>query len=334
MPSQFDPDDGYLTTFIKPWGRYRYRSTPQGYVSTGGAFTYRFHEIVAHIPNKTNCIVDTLLWAENIEEAFWQAVEWLDTCGRNGITQNPDKFVFGKDTVEFAGFEITTTAVRPCSKVLQSIKEFPTPNNITDIRSSSIRWPIHLPWTNIKEKSLRYRFRVFHIPGVRNTIADALSRHEVGETESPDLPDHASAAIHSTDPPTCPSSEILAAIRLHDDPAEPRCSQPRNSSSRSHWTTCALQPLLTPQLTPLSDATHNGFPVMPSVMTSETRMYHQYREKLTEFYGVILYKDRIVIPHTFRACVLQALHSAHQGTFDDDVASGRVILLARHDTSN
>ena len=28
---------------------------------------------------------------------------------------------------------------------------------------------------NIKEKSLRYRFRVLHIPGVRNTVADALS---------------------------------------------------------------------------------------------------------------------------------------------------------------
>ena len=85
-------------------------------MASGDAFTRRFDEIVAHIPNKTKCIDDTLLWAENIEEAFWQAVEWLDTCGRNGITQNPDKFVFGKDTVEFAGFKITPTTVRPARK--------------------------------------------------------------------------------------------------------------------------------------------------------------------------------------------------------------------------
>ena len=48
---------------------------------------------------------------------------------------NPDKFRFGKDTVEFAGFEITVDSVRPCRKYLQAIEDFPTPRNITDIRS-------------------------------------------------------------------------------------------------------------------------------------------------------------------------------------------------------
>ena len=52
-----------------------------------------------------------------------------------GITQNPDKFVFAKDTIEFAGFEISPTSVKPCSKVLQAIKDFPIPRNVTDIRS-------------------------------------------------------------------------------------------------------------------------------------------------------------------------------------------------------
>ena len=58
------------------------------------------------------CVDDTLLWVDSIDQAFWQTVQWLDTCGRNGITQNPDKFVFGKDTVEFAGFEISLTSVK------------------------------------------------------------------------------------------------------------------------------------------------------------------------------------------------------------------------------
>ena len=84
------PDDRHLTTFITPWCRYRYRSATQGYVASGDGFTRRFDEIVAHISNKTKCIDDTLQWADNIEQAFWQAVQWLDTCGRNGITQNPD----------------------------------------------------------------------------------------------------------------------------------------------------------------------------------------------------------------------------------------------------
>lgn len=60
---------------------------------------------------------------------------WLDICGRNGIIQNPKKFILGADTVEFAGFEITPDSVRPCKRYLQAIADFPTPCNITDIRS-------------------------------------------------------------------------------------------------------------------------------------------------------------------------------------------------------
>ena len=39
------------------------------------------------------------------------------------------------DNIEFAGFEITPTSARPSRKFLESIPDFPTPANITDIRS-------------------------------------------------------------------------------------------------------------------------------------------------------------------------------------------------------
>ncbi|KAK7489601.1 hypothetical protein BaRGS_00019235 [Batillaria attramentaria] len=78
---------------------------------------------------------DTLTWSDSIEEAFFQAVRWLDLCGNNGIILNPSKFQFAKTTVEFAGFEITPTTVRPCARYLEAIQNFPTPRNITDVRS-------------------------------------------------------------------------------------------------------------------------------------------------------------------------------------------------------
>ena len=109
-----NPDDRHLTTFITPWGRYRYLVTPQGYIASGDGYSRRYDEIVANIPRKNKCIDDTLLWSHSIDECFFQAVHWLDICGKNGITLNQDKFVFAEETVEFAGFEITTDSVRPC----------------------------------------------------------------------------------------------------------------------------------------------------------------------------------------------------------------------------
>ena len=90
---------------------------------------------LSHIPNKTKCIDNMLLWADNLTESFFQAVEWLDICCHNGIIFNPDKFVFGADTIEFASFKITSTNVQPCKKYLDAIRDFPTPTNITDVHS-------------------------------------------------------------------------------------------------------------------------------------------------------------------------------------------------------
>ena len=80
-------------------------------------------------------IDDSLLWSNSIEESFWQAVNWLDICSRNGITFNLTKFVFASDTVEFAGFQITSDNVTPCPRYLQAILDFPRPKDITDICS-------------------------------------------------------------------------------------------------------------------------------------------------------------------------------------------------------
>ena len=78
-------------------------------------------EVVASFPQKTKCVDDTLLWSDTIHDSFHQAAKWLGVCGRNGITLNPDKFMFAQDSVEFAGFEITGDWVCPCWKSLKAI---------------------------------------------------------------------------------------------------------------------------------------------------------------------------------------------------------------------
>ena len=128
-------DDRHYTTFITPRGRFRYKVAPQGYIASGDGYTRRFDEIITDFPRKVKCIDDSCLWSSSIEEAFFHAVHWLDLCGKNGITLNPTKFVFCRRTVEFAGFLVTPTSVKPCPRSLEAIQNFPTPKNITDIRS-------------------------------------------------------------------------------------------------------------------------------------------------------------------------------------------------------
>ena len=62
-------DDHHLSTFITPWGRYRYKTAPQSYIASGDGYSRRFDEIVSHIPDKTKCIDDTLLWADELNKS-------------------------------------------------------------------------------------------------------------------------------------------------------------------------------------------------------------------------------------------------------------------------
>jgi hypothetical protein len=130
-----DAADRHLTTFITPWGRYRYRTAPQGYMASGDAYTHRYDQITADIPNHSRCVDDTILWSMSIDESFHQTTAYMSLVGTKGIVLNPDKFHFGKDTVEFAGFVITPDSVKPLPCHVDSIKNFPTPQNITDIRA-------------------------------------------------------------------------------------------------------------------------------------------------------------------------------------------------------
>ncbi len=465
-------NDRHYTTFITPWGRYRYCTAPQGYIASGDAYTRRYDEIVADIPNKTKCIDDSLLWADTIEQSFFRAVRWLDICGRNGIILNPEKFVFAQEEAEFAGFSISKSDVQPCPKYMRAILDFPTPRSITDIRSwfglvnqvsySFSMAPVMLPfrhllqknsqfvWTeelneifekskkviaeqiqhgvkifdksrptclatdwskdgigfwllqkhcqctpikpfcchegwkvtlvgsrfthaaetryapiegealavtdaldraryfvlgcndliiavdhkpllkvlgdrslneipnsrlrNLKEKTLRYRFRLVHIPGIKNRAADAMSRHPSGPSkQKPSSPAVAELS----------SSCILASLRVRESPASHEAFELSVTESAA----AALEDLRSVtwdrvrHATSSDMATHSLLHLLEGSTPPDSkddwpeliRGYHRLRDHLHCIDGVVMYKDRIIIPPSLRLEVLTALHSAHQG---------------------
>ena len=123
------------TTFITKWGRYRYKRAPQGFHASGDAYTHRFDNITSHIERVKRCVDDSLLWDVNIEDSFWHMHEYLKHCSDNGIVFTTKKFIFAEKTCEFAGFELTPTGYKPPERILNAIRDFPTPKTITDMRS-------------------------------------------------------------------------------------------------------------------------------------------------------------------------------------------------------
>ena len=128
-------EDREYTAFITPVGRFWYRMTPQGAAGSGDGYSRRFDEVIADVKRKTKCVDDTAQWDEDIETHWWRVIDFLDLLGRNGIVLNFEKFQFSQREIEFAGFLITETGIKPLEKYLRAISEFPTPTSTTDIRA-------------------------------------------------------------------------------------------------------------------------------------------------------------------------------------------------------
>lgn len=127
--------DRHLTTFITPFGRWRYTRAPQGFLSSGDGYNRRFDAVLAEFERKERCVDDTVHYDSDLEEHWWRTIDFLTRVGQAGIVLNPDKFQFAGRSVDFAGFRVTDNTIEPLPKYLDAIRDFPLPTSTIDIRS-------------------------------------------------------------------------------------------------------------------------------------------------------------------------------------------------------
>ena len=177
---------------------------------------------------------------------------------------------------------------------------------------------------NLKEKTLRYKFRMVHIPGAKNRASDTISRHPTGNQQPPKL--HLTDDIYCiynlpTNPPLNIPNHLIAGVRLtsqqqigmEDDLKSSALASLQSLQSVS-WNRVRTATNSDEDMMLLMSAIEDGIPEQRHELPPSIREYHQFREHLYTIDGVIIYKDRIVIPPALRQDCLTALHAAHQGT--------------------
>ena len=127
--------DRHLTTFITPFGLWRYTRAPQGFLSSGDGYNRRFDAVLSTFERKERCVDDTIHYDSDLEQHWWRTIDFLTRVGQAGIVLNPDKFQFAARSVDFAGFRVSDSTIEPLPKYLDAIRDFPSPTSTTDIRS-------------------------------------------------------------------------------------------------------------------------------------------------------------------------------------------------------
>ena len=173
---------------------------------------------------------------------------------------------------------------------------------------------------NLKEKTLRYKFKIVYVPGIEHLTADATSRYPSGpkNTKTLSLPDDCDN--QNEDFP--PLREVLAGLR---------CMEPDHGiySVDSPILDCAIGALTQTSVTwqrvkketssdmdmhqLLEMIEQDCIPESRQGLPVKLRDYYQFRNDLMALDGVILYKERVVIPPRLRHEVTSTLHAAHQG---------------------
>ena len=130
-----DSESQELTTFITPFGRYKFLRAPMGLASSQDEYCARGDEALQGIDRVEKVVDDILIHSDTAQDNLNRVVRVLERCRQFGITINPDKFVLMQNAVTYVGYVVDSEGVKADPRKIEAISEFPTPSNLTELRS-------------------------------------------------------------------------------------------------------------------------------------------------------------------------------------------------------
>ena len=146
-----------ITTFVTPYGTFRYCVAPMGVPSSSDEYNRRSDDALAGLKGVHKLVDDILVVASNYEELFARVEAVLAACQENNITLKYSKFEMGPE-VTFSGFLVSSEGIKPTEERIECIKNFPVPTNRTQLKGflGTARYIGHfIPDLAMAEKPLR-----------------------------------------------------------------------------------------------------------------------------------------------------------------------------------
>ncbi|XP_054259732.1 uncharacterized protein K02A2.6-like [Macrosteles quadrilineatus] len=123
-----------LTTFLTPWGRFKFKVLPFGITSAPEYFQKRIHAALGDQRNVKAYIDDILIWGSTQAEHDKVLVEVLEKLQKEGITLNKEKTVFSKPKIKFLGFELSADGISLDQERVKAISEMEPPTDVKGVQ--------------------------------------------------------------------------------------------------------------------------------------------------------------------------------------------------------
>nr|XP_040573884.1 uncharacterized protein K02A2.6-like [Lepeophtheirus salmonis] len=370
-----------MTTFITPFGRYRFKRLPFGISSGPEVFQARLTQMLDSVKGVHVHIDDILITSETDQEHDERLGKVIDIMKKNNIRLNKEKCVFRVKKIKFLGYIISSEGVFPDPGRIEDLKRVKPPGKVNenlaryhegkahkinaDASSQGLgavltQWeegtwrpiayasraltkaernyaPIekeamavvwacdyfaeyvlgkrfeietdHKPLENLlgkhslvdlplriqrfKLKLQRYDFTIKYIPGNVQHTADFLSRSISEKKMEQEIKEDFGLGGE-----ICTITEMI----ISDVPASDKRLRQIEDCTRKD-----------PILAEVINYVNKGWPKYITDVENLLRPYYRYREDIYIWKGLIMYKERIIIPVELRREILDKLHDGHLG---------------------
>lgn len=133
---EMDENSKSKTSFVTCDGQYEFNRMPFGLCNAPSVFQRIINRVLGPLRGTVALayLDDILCPGKTFENALENLEKVFQTLQLNGLTLNPTKCHFMQEYINYLGYEISKQGVKPGSRKIKAIEEFPIPKNIHNIR--------------------------------------------------------------------------------------------------------------------------------------------------------------------------------------------------------
>ena len=128
------PPHKHKTLTLSPWrGSYVFNRLPFGLSSGPSSWQKVLEWVLKGVKNTFIYLDDVLIRGQSKEEHDSILKEVFEKLAKNKMALSVEKCLFGKQSVDYLGYQVTRTGIKPLPKKLQALEEFKLPTSQKDV---------------------------------------------------------------------------------------------------------------------------------------------------------------------------------------------------------
>lgn len=128
------PESSHLTTFITPFGRYKFNRVPFGISSASEIYQRKMSELLAGLVGVEAIIDDILIFGSTVEEHDARLNKVMQKIQSAGLKLNKSKCEFRKSRLEYFGHTVSEYGISPSPEKIKAISNLKAPENVTELQ--------------------------------------------------------------------------------------------------------------------------------------------------------------------------------------------------------